>query len=73
MVADDPSMHSSQNEQDSRFYLDSPIFHVMSLQTSKRLMIWFDAFELSEIPFACFNETGNPTCPFQSANKIQNR
>src|SRR5512135_2621842 len=47
--ADDPSMHSSQNEQDSRFYGKfalTPIFEPSSQQEAYDMV--FDAFELSE-------------------------
>ncbi len=49
VVADDPSMHSSQNEQDSRFYgkfAMIPIFEPSSQQEAYRMMA--DAFDLSE-------------------------
>ncbi|MDD2812961.1 MAG: indolepyruvate ferredoxin oxidoreductase, partial [Bacteroidales bacterium] len=48
-VADDPSMHSSQNEQDSRFYGQFaflPIFEPSSQQEAYDMA--FTAFELSE-------------------------
>ncbi len=47
--ADDPSMHSSQNEQDSRFYAKFAVipFYEPSNQQEAYEMI-FDAFELSE-------------------------
>lgn len=47
--ADDPSMHSSQNEQDSRFYgkfASVPIFEPSNQQEAYEMI--FDAFELSE-------------------------
>ncbi len=47
--ADDPSMHSSQNEQDSRFYAKFafvPCFEPSSQQEAYDMV--FDAFELSE-------------------------
>lgn len=47
--ADDPSMHSSQNEQDSRFYAHFafiPCFEPSSQQEAYDMV--FDAFELSE-------------------------
>lgn len=47
--ADDPSMHSSQNEQDSRFYgrfATVPCFEPSSQQEAYEMI--FDAFELSE-------------------------
>jgi len=47
--ADDPSMHSSQNEQDSRFYgkfANIPCFEPSSQQEAYEMI--FDAFELSE-------------------------
>jgi indolepyruvate ferredoxin oxidoreductase alpha subunit len=47
--ADDPSMHSSQNEQDSRFYAkfaNVPCFEPSSQQEAYEMI--FDAFELSE-------------------------
>jgi indolepyruvate ferredoxin oxidoreductase alpha subunit len=47
--ADDPSMHSSQNEQDSRFYgkfAMVPIFEPSNQQEAYDMV--FDAFELSE-------------------------
>ncbi len=49
IVADDPSMHSSQGEQDSRFYSDFamiPCFEPTTQQEAYEMM--FDAFELSE-------------------------
>ena len=48
-VADDPSMHSSQNEQDSRFYADFallPAFEPATQQEAYDMV--FSAFELSE-------------------------
>jgi indolepyruvate ferredoxin oxidoreductase alpha subunit len=48
-VADDPSMHSSQNEQDSRFYGKFsfvPVFEPASQQEAYEMV--FDAFMLSE-------------------------
>lgn len=47
--ADDPSMHSSQNEQDSRFYgkfASVPIFEPSNQQEAYEMV--FDAFDLSE-------------------------
>jgi indolepyruvate ferredoxin oxidoreductase alpha subunit len=47
--ADDPSMHSSQNEQDSRFYArfaTVPCFEPSDQQEAYEMI--FDAFELSE-------------------------
>lgn len=49
IVADDPSMHSSQGEQDSRFYADFamiPCFEPTNQQEAYEMV--FDAFELSE-------------------------
>lgn len=49
VAADDPSMHSSQNEQDSRFYGKFalvPVFEPASQQEAYDMV--FDAFELSE-------------------------
>jgi len=49
VVADDPSMHSSQNEQDSRYYgkfAFIPVFEPSSQQEAYDMI--FDAFELSE-------------------------
>lgn len=49
VVADDPSMHSSQNEQDSRFYgkfANVPCFEPSNQQEAYEMI--FDAFELSE-------------------------
>lgn len=49
VVADDPSMHSSQNEQDSRYYAKFafvPVFEPSSQQEAYDMI--FDAFELSE-------------------------
>jgi indolepyruvate ferredoxin oxidoreductase alpha subunit len=48
-VADDPSMHSSQNEQDSRFYADFallPVFEPTNQQEAYDMV--FAGFELSE-------------------------
>lgn len=49
VVADDPSMHSSQNEQDSRFYADFallPVFEPTTQQEAYDMV--FAGFELSE-------------------------
>jgi indolepyruvate ferredoxin oxidoreductase alpha subunit len=49
VAADDPSMHSSQNEQDSRFYARFafvPVFEPSTQQEAYDMV--FDAFELSE-------------------------
>jgi len=49
VAADDPSMHSSQNEQDSRFYGKLsfiPVFEPATQQEAYDMV--FDAFELSE-------------------------
>ena len=49
VAADDPSMHSSQNEQDSRFYgkfAFVPVFEPSNQQEAYDMI--FDAFELSE-------------------------
>ena len=49
VAADDPSMHSSQNEQDSRFYAKFafvPVFEPATQQEAYDMI--FDAFELSE-------------------------
>lgn len=49
VAADDPSMHSSQNEQDSRFYgrfAMVPIFEPSNQQEAYDMV--FDAFEISE-------------------------
>ncbi len=49
VVADDPSMHSSQGEQDSRFYADFamiPCFEPTTQQEAYEMV--FDAFALSE-------------------------
>jgi indolepyruvate ferredoxin oxidoreductase alpha subunit len=49
VAADDPSMHSSQNEQDSRFYAKFafvPVFEPGTQQEAYDMV--FDAFELSE-------------------------
>ncbi len=49
VAADDPSMHSSQNEQDSRFYGKFslvPVFEPSNQQEAYDMV--FDAFELSE-------------------------
>jgi indolepyruvate ferredoxin oxidoreductase alpha subunit len=49
VAADDPSMHSSQNEQDSRFYGKFsfvPVFEPATQQEAYDII--FDAFELSE-------------------------
>jgi len=48
-VADDPSMHSSQNEQDSRFYAEFallPVFEPSNQQEAYDMV--FSAFDLSE-------------------------
>lgn len=49
VVADDPSMHSSQNEQDSRYYADFallPVFEPSTQQEAYNMV--FAGFELSE-------------------------
>jgi len=49
VAADDPSMHSSQNEQDSRFYgkyAFVPVFEPSNQQEAYNMV--FDAFEVSE-------------------------
>jgi indolepyruvate ferredoxin oxidoreductase alpha subunit len=49
VAADDPSMHSSQNEQDSRFYgkfAFVPVYEPVNQQEAYDMI--FDAFELSE-------------------------
>lgn len=49
VVADDPSMHSSQGEQDTRFYADFamvPLFEPVNQQEAYEMMA--EAFELSE-------------------------
>lgn len=49
VAADDPSMHSSQNEQDSRFYAKfafTPLFEPSNQQEAYDMV--FDAFSLSE-------------------------
>ena len=49
VAADDPSMHSSQNEQDSRFYgkfAFVPVYEPSNQQEAYDMI--FDAFELSE-------------------------
>lgn len=49
IVADDPSMHSSQGEQDSRFFSDFamiPCFEPTTQQEAYEMM--FDAFDISE-------------------------
>jgi indolepyruvate ferredoxin oxidoreductase alpha subunit len=49
VAADDPSMHSSQNEQDSRFYGKFsfiPVFEPSNQQEAYNMV--FDAFEMSE-------------------------
>ncbi len=48
-VADDPSMHSSQNEQDSRYYADFALLPVFEPSTQQEAYdMVFKAFELSE-------------------------
>lgn len=48
-VADDPSMHSSQNEQDSRFYGDFSLLPIMEPTNQQEAYeMAFDGFELSE-------------------------
>jgi indolepyruvate ferredoxin oxidoreductase, alpha subunit len=49
VAADDPSMHSSQNEQDSRFYAKFAFVPVLEPATQQEAYdMIFDAFELSE-------------------------
>jgi len=48
-VADDPSMHSSQNEQDSRFYADFAMLPVLEPSNQQEAYdMSYDGFELSE-------------------------
>jgi indolepyruvate ferredoxin oxidoreductase alpha subunit len=48
-VADDPSMHSSQNEQDSRFYADFALLPVLEPSNQQEAYdMMFKGFELSE-------------------------
>ena len=49
VVADDPSMHSSQNEQDSRFYGKFAMIPILEPSNQQEAYdIMFDAFDLSE-------------------------
>ncbi len=49
VVADDPSMHSSQNEQDSRFYADFALLPVLEPSSQQEAYdMVFTGFELSE-------------------------
>lgn len=49
LVADDPSMHSSQNEQDSRFYGDFAMIPILEPATQQEAYdMSYSAFELSE-------------------------
>ncbi|MCD6346042.1 MAG: indolepyruvate ferredoxin oxidoreductase [Bacteroidales bacterium] len=49
VVADDPSMHSSQNEQDSRFYGDFALLPVLEPSDQQEAYdMAYDGFELSE-------------------------
>lgn len=49
VVADDPSMHSSQNEQDSRFYGDFSMIPILEPSDQQEAYdMVYDAFELSE-------------------------
>ena len=47
IVADDPSMHSSQNEQDSRFYGKFAFIPVLNHRASRKHMIW------QGVPLSC--------------------
>ena len=66
LVADDPSMHSSQNEQDSRFYgkfAMVPIFEPSSQQEAYDMVR--DAFDLSGTrETSGFDEADYPYGPF---------
>jgi indolepyruvate ferredoxin oxidoreductase alpha subunit len=81
-VADDPSMHSSQNEQDSRFYgkfAMIPIFEPANQQEAYEMA--YDAFELSEklkIPVMIrittrlsHSRAGVETRPLRTENKLK--
>ncbi len=49
LAADDPSMHSSQNEQDSRFYADFSLIPILEPATQQEAYdMAYNAFELSE-------------------------
>ncbi|MEA1872804.1 MAG: indolepyruvate ferredoxin oxidoreductase subunit alpha [Bacteroidota bacterium] len=49
LAADDPSMHSSQNEQDSRFYGDFSLIPILEPATQQEAYdMAFNAFKLSE-------------------------
>ncbi len=49
LAADDPSMHSSQNEQDSRFYGDFSLIPILEPATQQEAYdMAYSAFELSE-------------------------
>jgi len=49
LAADDPSMHSSQNEQDSRFYADFSLIPILEPATQQEAYdMAYSAFELSE-------------------------
>ena len=71
--ADDPSMHSSQNEQDSRFYgkfAFVPVYEPSNQQEAYDMV--FDAFDLSEkyrIPVLV--PDNNTTCPFTGCSSAE--
>ncbi|MCM1111250.1 MAG: indolepyruvate ferredoxin oxidoreductase subunit alpha, partial [Clostridium sp.] len=53
-AADDPSMHSSQNEQDSRFYADFAMVPVLEPASQQ------DAYDMAEYGFRLSEEAGLP-------------
>ena len=53
-VADDPSMHSSQNEQDSRFYADFAIMPLLEPSTQQ------EAYDMARYGFELSERVGTP-------------
>lgn len=54
VAADDPSMHSSQNEQDSRFYADFAMLPILEPSSQQ------EAYDMAEYGFKLSEETGVP-------------
>jgi indolepyruvate ferredoxin oxidoreductase, alpha subunit len=54
LVADDPSMHSSQNEQDSRFYADFSLLPVLEPSNQQ------EAYDMTYMAFALSEKLGVP-------------
>ena len=66
VVADDPSMHSSQNEQDSRFFgkfAMMPILEPNNQQEAYDMMHY--GLDFLRISYSCINENNYPPCTLQ--------